>query len=679
MTVIICEKNSSAHRIARILSDGKAKVSNINNVRVYDFNRNDSQYKVVGLRGHIVNLDYPEGFTRWDERNLRELIRQEPIKKIQAQNILNTLKKLISENNNVIIATDYDREGELIGSESLEELKRVNPEIDAKRARFSALTKQEVETAFSNLTELDENLSASAESRQIIDLHWGASLTRFISLVSNQKGKDFLSVGRVQTPTLALIVDRESDINNFKPVPYWEIIATLEKGMDFTAKHTEDRFQDKAKAEAVYAKTHDSKQALVTKLVTEEKKDWPPAPFNTTEFLRAATLLNFTAANAMVIAEDLYSNGWISYPRTDNTVYPKSLNLYNILDTLKSSDEFRKEAEELLSQKHISPSKGKKFATDHPPIYPVRAADKSKLDSQHWKIYELIVRRFMATVAPVSIGKSLKVELDINQEPFKSEGYEVLELGWHKYYPYFKSKEKKLPDLEEGEQLKVQKVELLDKETKPPRRFSQGNLIQEMDKLGLGTKSTRHEIIQKLYNRGYVQQSPPVPTDTGIALTSALESFAESITKPEMTSLLEQDMDDIAQGKKTKQTVIKESQDLLDGVLDVLEQNKQEIGTSIREALGTRHSVGKCLKCDGEMVIRNSRRGKRFLGCSNYPNCDLTFPLPQQGKIMTTQNTCNTCTAPIVKVINKNHKPWRMCINIDCDTKKNNFKNNYKK
>ncbi|MCK5560474.1 MAG: DNA topoisomerase I, partial [Thermoplasmata archaeon] len=320
MTVIICEKNSAAQRIATILSDGKAKVSNINNVRVYDYNRNDSQFKVVGLRGHLVNLDYPEGFTRWDERNLRELIRQEPIKIIQAQNILNALKKLVSENNNVIIATDYDREGELIGAESLEELKRVNPKIAAKRARFSALTKQEVETAFSNLTELDENLSASAESRQIIDLHWGASLTRFISLVSNQKGKDFLSVGRVQTPTLALIVDRENDIKNFEPVPYWEIIATLEKGMNFTAKHIEDRFQDKAKAEAVYNKTRDSKQALVTKLVKEEKKDWPPAPFNTTEFLRAATLLNFTAANAMVIAEDLYGNGWISYPRTDNTV-----------------------------------------------------------------------------------------------------------------------------------------------------------------------------------------------------------------------------------------------------------------------------------------------------------------------------------------------------------------------
>lgn len=679
MTVIICEKNSAAQRIATILSDGKAKVININNVRVYDFDSNNSQYKVVGLRGHIVNLDYPEGFTRWDEKQLRELIRQEPIKKIQAQNILDTLNKLISENNNVIIATDYDREGELIGSESLDELKRTDPDITAKRARFSALTKQEVENAFSNLTEIDENLSASAESRQIIDLHWGASLTRFISLVSNQKGKDFLSVGRVQTPTLALIVDRENDIKNFKPVPYWEIIATLQKGMNFTAKHKKDRFQDKTKANTVYDKTRETKQATVTKLVKEEKKDWPPSPFNTTEFLRAVTRLNFTAANAMIIAEDLYSNGWISYPRTDNTVYPDSLNLRNILNTLKSTDEFRKEAEELLAQKQIKPSRGKKFATDHPPIYPVRAAEKGKLDSQQWKIYELIVRRFLATVAPVSIGKSMKVDLEINQEPFKTDGYDVLEQGWHKYYPYFKSKEKKLPDLEEGEQVEVLKVELLDKKTQPPKRFSQGNLIQEMDKLGLGTKSTRHEIIQKLYNRGYVNQTPPVPTETGVALTSALENFAESITKPEMTALLEKDMDDIAQGKKTKDAVIKESQDILDNVLDILDQNKQEIGTSIREALTTRHSVGKCLKCDGEMVIRYSRKGKRFLGCSTYPNCDLTYPLPQQGKIITTPTTCNTCSAPIIKVINKNHKPWTLCVNIDCATKKNNFKNNSKK
>ena len=184
---------------------------------------------------------------------------------------------------------------------------------------------------------------------------------------------------------------------------------------------------------------------------------------------------------------------------------------------------------------------------------------------------------------------------------------------------------------------------------------------------------------KKLYNRGYVQFTPPMPTDTGIALTAALENFAQNITKPDMTSHLEQDMDDIAAGKKQKEAVIKESQDILDGVLDTLEQNKTDIGSTIRDALVTRNSVGKCLNCDGEMVIRSSRKGKRFIGCSKYPDCDLTFPLPQQGKIIPMNTTCKSCGAPIINVINRNQKPWRMCININCSTKKNIFKNNAKK
>jgi DNA topoisomerase-1 len=135
-------------------------------------------------------------------------------------------------------------------------------------------------------------------------------------------------------------------------------------------------------------------------------------------------------------------------------------------------------------------------------------------------------------------------------------------------------------------------------------------------------------------------------------------------------------MSDIADGKKTKDEVIEESQDILDEVLDILEKNKDNIGKKLQEALATRHSVGKCIQCGGEMLIRSSRRGKRFIGCSSYPNCNLTYPLPQQGKIITTPTTCNTCSAPIVKIINKNHKPWMLCINIDCATKKNN---NFKK
>ena len=184
------------------------------------------------------------------------------------------------------------------------------------------------------------------------------------------------------------------------------------------------------------------------------------------------------------------------------------------------------EVQDILNQKKIVPTRGRVQTTDHPPIYPVRGATKRNLRGDRWIIYELIVRRFLATLAPSALLLENEAIISINDERFIAKGTSLLDPGWRKYYPYYKRRESKLPELEIGQILEILRVSILDKKTTPPPKYTEASLIKEMDKLGLGTKSTRHEIIQKLYNRGYVNQSPPVPTETGIALTSALETLA---------------------------------------------------------------------------------------------------------------------------------------------------------
>jgi len=672
MRLIICEKHKAAQRISAILSHGKSNRTFFNRVALYDFIDQDKiDSKVIGLKGHVLNLDFPKELNRWNAVDPKILIQTEPIKKVQDWNIVNLINKIATEVDEVIIATDYDREGELIGVEGLELVQQVNPKIKVLRARFSALTGQEVNNAFKNLTEVDFNLSSAANSRQIIDLKWGAVLTRFISLASNQTGKDFLSVGRVQSPTLALIVDRDKEITKFIPKTYWQLVAHLEKKKPFNAQHQTERFWDSDEAQQVYKRTNGADTGLVSEVETKEVIEYPPAPFNTTSFLRAATTLDLSAAKVMSIAEELYTNGLISYPRTDNTVYPKSLNLRKILELFKSSA-FSKEAEELLSLGRLWPTSGKVTATDHPPIHPVGVAKQKELSSSHWKVYDLVVRRFMATLAPKARAEATEAIIEINTELFEAKGYTYLDKGWISFYPYFNSKERSLPALSKGDKVKVIEIELLEKETQPPKRYSQGSLIQEMDKLGLGTKSTRHDIIQKLYSRGYIENNVPIPTPIGTTVTSTLEKFATTITKPDMTAMLENDMDEIAQGNKEMQEVVKESEDMLGEIMKVLEENKTNIGKSIQDALYNQNIIGTCKDCKSDLVIIKSRRGKRFIGCSKFPKCRRSYPLPQAGKVIIKGTECKLCGAPEVQILNSKNKKINFCVNMACDANKNN-------
>ncbi len=666
MKLVISEKNIAARRMATILSNGKYTTKRIGPAPVYEFEKDNEPWKIIGLRGHITQLDYPVEFNQWKKIEPKELISVEPVKKVSEKHISNALKSLAKQNPFIIVATDYDREGELIGVEALSLIQsKEDQTLPVKRAKFSAITKYEIEDAFTKLSSVDFNLSSAAEARQIVDLVWGAVLTRFISLTAHRLGKDFLSIGRVQSPTLALIVKREKEIKNFISKPFWKIIASLQKEKTFDVVHSSDKIWDETEAKTLYEKVKDASKAQVTTVEKEQKEEFPPSPFSTTTFLQAASYLGLATDKAMSTAEELYMSGLISYPRTDNTVYPKTLSLKTILTKL--SQKFPQEVDFVNNHKRRYPSRGKKQTTDHPPIHPVDSPGSKKLTKDQQKIYELICRRFFATLTKNALTETMQVTFSIKNETFNASGYRVIEPNWKHLYPYIKEKRTALPELSKDEILPVVGMAIKKDKTRPPQRYTQGALIAKMEQLSLGTKSTRHEIIKKLYYRRYIFGNTPRPTATAIAVIDALVDC--DVVKPDMTAQLENDMNSIAEGKKTLEEIVGESRDMLQKVMVSLEKDKEDIKNNIGKALKEQNKMGTCPKCGKDLTLRISKKGKRFIGCTGYPDCRNVYSLPQKGGIMGYDEPCKTCGAPVVRIKLKGKRLWHLCVNPECPEK----------
>jgi DNA topoisomerase-1 len=658
VNLIVAEKNISAERIAHILA-GRGKVTTGKEKGISTYSFDDTV--VVGLKGHVVEVDFVPGYDDWRSRENtpRSLIDAGTTKVPTEKKIIATLQRLARKAGAVIIATDFDTEGELIGKEAVDLIREVNPGVPVRRARFSAITPQEIQGAFSDLRDLDLALASAGEARQVIDLVWGASLTRFISIAARRGGRNILSVGRVQSPTLAMMVDREKEIEAFVPEKYWTLQVTSEKGgEEFTARHATARFTHEEEAKAARDRTQPP--LLVLDVREGEKVDRPPAPFDTTGFLVASGRLGFSAANAMRIAEDLYMNGFISYPRTDNTVYPKSLSLESILAILQGSP-FSRDAVWVRENRRREPTRGKKISTDHPPIHPTGSATREMLGEERWRIYELVVRRFLATLAPDAIWKTVRCSLEAGGEPYIANGARLVAPGWRKVYTYQEAEDRLLPPLAHGDRLSIKDVLLEEKETQPPARYTQSRLIQRMEELGLGTKSTRHEVIAKLLGRRYVEGNPLRPTPVGRAVIESLEDHADAITKPEMTRTLEADMQEIKVRNRTRDFVIGESREMLHRVFDALEKHGEEIGREIMERADEELVIGPCPACGAELRIRSGGKSQ-FIGCSRYPECSFNINLPsaQWGRAIRIETCCQAHGLRHVRLIRKGARPWEI-------------------
>ncbi len=663
MDLVIAEKHSAAKTLANIL--GKPKKVNKGRVKCYEL----QDMVLVPLRGHIKNPDFPDDYNSWRATDLEELI-DAPIQYQETRkSIGNTIRHYAKKVDELTIATDYDREGESIGKEAIQITKEKNPDIPIKRARFSSLTSKEVKDAFSNLKGFDWNLANSADARREIDLIWGATLTRYISLAGNRLGKSFLSVGRVQTPTLAEIVDREKERKDFTPKPYWKPWIKCQKNnQKFKANYKKKKVFKKKKAKEL--KELGPGEAEVKKVKTTTYTRKPPTPFNTTKFLRQASSIGYSPSTALSIAESLYQDGIISYPRTDNTQYPDSLDLKDILKKLKKIDRYKDYSEKLLKKK-LKPTKGKKKSTDHPPIHPVKKPHK-ELNKSEWRIYQLIADRFIATLSEKSKVKTIKSKIDYEEHEYRTKGRKIIKPGWQSIYPYKKTKEIETPKLKEGEQIKVEKTGAKKKKTKPRPRYSSNKIIKYMSDNDLGTKSTRPSILDKLTSRNYITNEKGYkPTKIAFPVINALEKHAGEITKPKMTAKLKKEIDQVKEGKKEKDKVVKDSRKMLKKVLKQLEENKDEVSEELRKALKKEERMGKCTKknCDGQLTKRRSRKGSRFVGCTNYPKCTNTYPLPQSGSIEPLGEKCEECGSPRIKVSKNRGRDYEMCLDPDCSTK----------
>jgi DNA topoisomerase-1 len=655
--LIVTEKDNAARRIADILSGGTAETERMNGVNVYAWGGT----RVVGLSGHVVGVDFPPEYEDWRDVEPVELIDAAVEKRPTQENIVRALRRLARTAGRVVIATDYDREGELIGKEAYELVREVNEDVPIERVRFSSITEREVTEAFAEPDDLDFDLAAAGEARQIVDLVWGAALTRFLSLSARQLGEDFISVGRVQGPTLKLIVDREREIDAFEPDDYWELYADLttpggategdgneDGGETFEAQYfyvdddgTEaERVWDQTAAETAHMALASAREAVVEEVQRRTRTDSPPAPFNTTQFIRAAGSIGYSAQRAMSIAEDLYTAGYMTYPRTDNTVYPEDLDPRELLQTFTGST-FADDAASLLEQEEIEPTAGDEETTDHPPIHPTdELPSVNDLSDDEWEVYELVVRRFFATVAPAATWEHLRVVATAGGESLKANGKRLVEPGYHAVYPYYNSSENLVPDVEEGETLAVSDVELAAKQTQPPRRYGQSRLIETMEKMGIGTKATRHDVIQKLYDRGYIESDPPRPTRLARAVVEASEEFADLVVSEEMTAQLEQDMAAIAEGEATLDEVTAESREYLRHVFEELMENREALGRHLQQSMKADKTLGPCPECGDDLLVRKSRYGSYFVGCNGYPDCTYTLPLPSTGRPLIREETC---------------------------------------
>ena len=721
MILVVTEKNDAAQQIARLLSEsGKPETDKVYNTPVYRFRRGGEDHVAIGLRGHILQPDFPlalkfdkeegwygetaegehlpadvpDGLERppykvkrkpfmadgvdlkgWKIPSLPYLIWAPVDKQPAEKEIIRALKNLAKKAESVIIGTDFDREGELIGSDALAQVLSVNPNLAVFRARYSAFTKTEIETAFNNLVDLDYNLAAAGESRQYIDLIWGAVLTRYLTTARFGGLGNTRSAGRVQTPTLALVVERERERLAFKPEDYWVIsgVAAPEDDAEATFKmvHQTARFWDQVEADAAYAVVKDQTQATVVEIESRSRKQQPPAPFNTTSLQAAAAAEGISPARTMRLAESLYMDGLISYPRVDNTVYPSSLDLKDCVRTLSAVPQYAPTCKKLLGQPKLHATRGKQESTDHPPIYPTAAANPDALQPAAWKLYNLIARRFLATLMGPATMSGTKITLDVAGQPFVANGTVLAEPGFREIYPFGLKKDDQIPDVGEGEIVSIKSLSLDAKQTEPPARYSQGKLIQEMEKRGLGTKSTRASIIDTLYQRKYLKNDPVEPSQLGMAIVDALSQFAPHITSPDMTAELESDMTSVAEGKDTRDGVVTHSRTLLAGMIDTLIDHKEDLSEAIADAVTADAKVGTCPKCGKDLVAKSSLKTRgSFVGCMGWPDCDVTYPLPQ-GRVEPLEGeagVCPECGAPRVKVQPFRQRAYETCINPACPT-----------
>jgi len=668
--LIITEKPSMALKVASALSDDVKKLS-YKNVPYYELMRNKKKIIVACAVGHLYTLaekskkgwQYPVFDVEWKP------VYEADKSAAHSKAYINTIKALAKKAESFTIATDYDVEGEVIGFNIL---RFICQKTDAKRMKFSTTTKEDLLYSYEHIMPHIDTLQAEAGlTRHELDYYYGINLSRALTLsIKNATGMfKILSSGRVQGPALKILAERERAIKAFKPTPFWRI-ELLTK--DFSAWHITDKFWNKEEAEHILQKIK-GKKAVVAEVLVKQFEQAPPHPFDLTALqVEAYKQFGISPKETMEIAQNLYVNSYISYPRTSSNQLPPAIGYAKIISKLAKMPQYATLCAELLKKNVLMPNNGKKKDPAHPAIY-FTGEIPSELKEKEAKVFDLIVRRTLASFAEAAVRESMIVRIDVNNEPFVAKGVRTLKPGWHNFYaPYVKLEETELPKMQKGQELDVKEIKLHEKETEPPKRFTQASLVKELEAKNLGTKATRSEIIENLFKRAYVRNTAIEVTDLGMATVETLEKYCPEILDEALTRNFEEEMEMIIEKKKSGKEVLEEARHVLTDILKKFKEKEKEIGAELAKAMQETWKqetiVGKCA-CGGDLRIMYSKKSKkRFVACSRYPECKTTFSLPQ-GLPRPTGKLCPECNFPLVLIVRKGKRPFEYCINKQCPKK----------
>ncbi len=662
--LIITEKPQAALKIASAL--GKPKKYSDDGVAYYEVERNGNKIIVASAVGHLFNLTYKKGQKGWPIFEVEWQPSFEKKNSAFTKKYLDLLKKLSRKAKEFVIATDFDIEGEVIGWNVL---RFICNQQSAKRMKYSTLTAPELEKSFDNpLSELAWGNAYAGEARHIIDWLYGINLSRALMSAIKTSGLfRVLSIGRVQGPALKIIVDREREIAKFKPEPYWQVFAIVNK---IPYKHPEDIFDKK-----LLEKFKKLKEAMAETKKTEERIS-PPVPFDlTTLQTEAYRFYKISPSETLKIAQQLYIDGLISYPRTSSQKIPKEIEPEKILKLLSRHFPEVKEATRKL------PIEGKKSDPAHPSIYPT--GEFKETAEREEKIYKLIVKRFVSAFSPDAITANKRTILRAGKDEdikFTASAMTIIEKGWTKVYPS-KMEESELPDL--NGKVKIDEIKFEEKETQPPKRYTPASLVSTLEKKNLGTKATRSTIVDTLFERGYLDGKSIQATPLGLKLIEALEKHSSIIIDEHLTRQLEEEMEKIHDAKdnlkEAEENVVKKAKKIITDISKEFKTKEKEIGKELATGLETlrkneneANTLIQCPTCKkGNLRILFNRASHRyFVACSAYPDCRQTYSLPPNALIKKSDKICESCGFPKTLAIRRGKRPWEFCFNVNCEANK---------
>ncbi len=679
--LIISEKPSSALKIAQALADGKPVKKDLGGVPYYELSHNKKDVVVSAAAGHLYGVgekgekrtyDYPVYSMEW--RPNADLDKSAAFSK----KYITALKKLAKGAEEFTVATDYDIEGETIGYNIV---RFICKKKDANRMKYSTLTKEElVESYAKKQRTLDWGQVHAGITRHELDWIYGINLSRALTQSVKAAGSfKVLSIGRVQGPALKMVIDREREIAAFVPKDYWQLELLSEReGLTISAWHEREKFWEEDEATAVERRAKAAEEALVAAVDAKSFQQSPPTPFDLgtlqTESYRC---FRIKPKETLDIAQKLYSGGFLSYPRTSSQKLPAKIGYAKLLAAIAKQERYAEMAKGLLAKGSLRPNEGKKEDPAHPAIYPTGVIPTS-VTERDLKVYDLVVKRFLATFGDPATRETMTVALDVNGERFIAKGTRTTSPGWHPLYaPYVGLTEEELPTLVKDERLPVTGLTLHQKQTQPPKRYTQSSIITELEKRGIGTKATRADVVEALFKRNYAKGDSNIEgTELGMRTIETLEKHSPEIIDEELTRTFEDALEDIREKRKTGEQVLEEAKKPLDKTLKRFKKEAKEVGAELIDAYRTEQDVQAtlfaCPVCkEGILKIKFSPKNRsNFIGCDKYPDCDFTFPLSKTGLPKPAGKPCEHCEAEQLMIIRKGRPPSVECLNPGCPARR---------